>query len=102
MYTVKAKILDSITRRPMFGVNIFVSDANGNPVTHNGVPNVGRISGKDGSFILPVAFVDDFITISYVGYQRLTIPAASASGKPVFYMRSIEQDLPEVTITQGR
>lgn len=99
---VKAKVIDSSTQRPMANVNVFVSDSKGNQVTHNGVPNVGRTTDGNGNFILPVAFADDFITISHIGYQTLTIPSESAANKSQFIMRTLVQDLPEAVINGTR
>lgn len=99
---VNTKVIDSITRRPMSAVNVYISDSSGNPVEHNGVPNVGRITGKDGTVIIPVAVDDDFVTFSYVGYQKLTIPGETAAGKKLIIMRTISQDLPETTIETPR
>ncbi|MFN8264121.1 MAG: hypothetical protein U0T07_11375 [Chitinophagales bacterium] len=98
MITVKNRILDSATRRPMNNVNVFISDSNGNEVSRNGLPNIGRASDKNGQVIIPVANESDFVTYSFVGYQKLTIPGVTAQKKSNIIMRTVAQDLPETEI----
>lgn len=98
MITVKNRILDSATRRPMNNVNVFISDSKGNEVSRNGLPNIGRTSDKNGQVIIPVANESDFVTYSFVGYQKLTIPGVTAQKKSNIIMRTVAQDLPVTEI----
>lgn len=102
MITVKTTLIDSTTRKPLPDVNAYVSDTAGNPIAHNGVANVGRVSGKNGSVILPVAVNADSVTFSYVGYKKLTMPATAAQKrKTIIMMRDVEA-LPEVNILPSK
>lgn len=101
MYLVKGKIKDLIGNA-ITNASIYVSDANGNPTEHNGIPNVSRRSDTKGAFIIPVAFKEDFISIKRDDFKRLTIPADTAVKKTEFLLIKENNELPELTVTDTK
>jgi len=101
MYTVNATITD-YKGKPIPNANITVTDSTGTPIPVNGLDVVGRTSDAKGKFIIPVAKEDSFVTISYVGYKPLTLPAVAAKNKTQFKLQTEANYIQEVTVTTPR
>lgn len=99
--TINAKVINGHNGKAMPNVNISITDSTGNFLPINGI-NVGRISDKDGSFILPLAKEDVFVTFSFVGFDTFILPASNAVKMNVFKMKSKFNELPDTTVVNAK
>jgi hypothetical protein len=76
MFTIKQYVRDFDTNEVLPFATVFVSDANGRPMTINGNPIIARKSDANGHIIIPIAIESAYITFSYIGYQSLCHPAS--------------------------
>ena len=97
MITVKGKVIDSSNGKAIQMANVTVTDSTGNYLPVNGV-NVGRTTDASGAFIIPVANPDAWLTISYVGYKPLILPAEQAVKKSTFRLLTNTESIPDVEI----
>lgn len=62
--SIKGKVLDSETKQPLIGVNIYIPDL-----------KTGCTTDLEGEFSLPKIKVGSYsLVLSYVGYEKITIP----------------------------
>lgn len=79
MPTVKGNIYDAITKQPVPGANVFVSNAAGLPV-----PAKATQSTSSGAYNLPSVKLNEYVTFQMMGYQTQTVLANMASGDIYF------------------
>ena len=101
---VQGKITDSKTGKPLFGVNIYISNSNGEVIN----PPVGVASDPDGNFNLKGVSEYDYITASYVGYKKQVkhIVTAGSVAPSVnafnFKLEPETSEIPEFTIVADK
>lgn len=79
MHTIKGNILDAITKQPVVGANVFVSDAQGQPISAKATQ-----TNHLGTYNLMGVKLNEFITFSMAGYKQETTLASNASGTIYF------------------
>ena len=64
---IQGKVIDSTTKEPLFGVNVFISDQNGKVIN----PPKGVATNPDGNYSLDVGSMQ-YVSASYIGYKTIT------------------------------
>lgn len=82
--TVRGKVVDSESKYPLFGVNVFIK--------LDSVNVIGNNCDFDGNYILPnVPIGKHTLQISYIGYQSKTTPIEVKSAKEVVLNLELEE-----------
>lgn len=87
LLTLKGKVIDSSTNKPLSPVNIYY--------TKNG-QKVGVITNNNGEYTLQ-ASPTDIITISYMGFESIVVPANKIQVVEFLYPKN--EELNEVIVT---
>jgi hypothetical protein len=87
---MKGAVIDQLTKEPLPGANVYASNSTGTPI----LPITGTTTDATGTFnFVPGS---QFVTISYVGYGKMTAPNI-----PVFTIYELQpktEELQTVTI----
>jgi len=82
------------------GVNVFVSNAQGEPLRNPSQPGfIGTTTNSQGQFEIDGALMDQFITATFVGYQRATLPVNNfVSFSSVVNLQEATNTLPQFEV----
>jgi hypothetical protein len=101
MFIINTYIKDIDTGETLPGASVLISDKNGKSVPVNGVNPVGRAADADGKVIIPIANENDYITVSYVGYQTISHPADDYRND-IIYLKRKTNVTKEAVVTAKR
>ena len=87
---MKGQILDQLTKEPLMAANVYSSDERGKPLS----PIRGTTTDQNGNFSFEPK--SKFISISYVGYQKVTTPTPSLF--TIFELLPSTQSLPQIDV----
>lgn len=98
------KIADSKAEIQQLVVRGKVVDEKGNPikgasVRMKGDPSKSVASQDDGTFILPITTLNEFIVISFIGYQTAEVKASLNPENMIVKMKLDDKEMDEVVIT---
>jgi len=91
---LEGKVIDSKTKEPLFGANIFISDSKG----VMGDPPVGSPTDPDGEYFFEGGKVGDYISASYVGYKTKTKKITSETAPINWELEPTAASIPEFTV----
>jgi hypothetical protein len=89
-YSVKGRVIDSDTKKPLAFVNIVINNE-----------NQGGTTDIDGKFYLSSYKKIELLKLSYVGYNSLTFPVKDASKNLLIKLKQKQVELSEVIIVPG-
>lgn len=98
-FTLETSVNDALTGQPLVGATVVLTDSTGTPIKVNGNV-IGRKTDANGEFIMPINANNAYVTVSYLGYSKITAPATQFQYASIVLMPATN-NLQEIVIKGG-